>query len=252
MPRHPRPYLDHPGLLAFAHRGGALDAPENTMKAFAAALAAGYRYLETDVHATSDGVAVAFHDDTLDRVADRPGRISAMTWLELRAARVAGEPIPGLDELLGAWPQARLNLDPKTDAAASLLGDVIARHDAWDRVCVGSFSGTRLARLRRRLGPRLTTSMGPLEVTRLKLASLGLPAGGFAAACVQIPLREYGIALATPELIAAAHAHGLQVHVWTIDEEAEMERLIDLGVDGLMTDRPLLLKRVLERRGLWA
>jgi glycerophosphoryl diester phosphodiesterase len=252
MPRHPRPYLDHPGVLAFAHRGGALDAPENTMAAFAQAIAQGYRYLETDVHATADGVAVAFHDDTLDRVADRPGNISTLGWSDVRAARVGGEPIPGLDELLGAWPQARINLDPKTDAAAALLDDAIRRHDAWDRVCIGSFSGSRLAALRRRLGPRLTTSMGPLEVARLKLASLGVPTGGFAAACAQIPVREHGITLVTPALVAAAHARGLQVHVWTIDEEAEMERLIDLGVDGLMTDRPLVLKRVLERRGLWA
>ena len=113
----PWPYLDHPGPLPFAHRGGASEWPENTMPAFQHAVALGYRYLETDVHATADGVLVAFHDDVLDRVTDRTGVIAALPWSDVRRARVAGEPIPLLDDLLGTWPEVRVNIDPKQDAA---------------------------------------------------------------------------------------------------------------------------------------
>lgn len=150
------PFLDHPGPLAFAHRGGASDAPENTLPAFARAVELGYRYVETDVHVTSDGVLLAFHDDVLDRVTDRTGVVADLPWDEVRAARVDGvEPIPLLEDLLGTWPDLRVNIDPKHDAAVDALADAIERTGAFDRVCVGSFSDRRLRRLRQRLGERL-------------------------------------------------------------------------------------------------
>ncbi len=246
------PFLDHPGPLAFAHRGGIEAAPENTMAAFEAAVRLGYRYLETDVHATSDGVLAAFHDDTLERVTGGGGRIGDMTWSELRAVRIdGGHSIPQLQDLLEAWPAARINIDPKTDAAARLLPAVLARTGAVDRVCIGSFSGRRLGWLRRTIGVRLCTSMGPLDVARLRLGSLGVPIGGFAAACAQVSTTYRGLPVADRALVGYAHRLGLQVHVWTINDEAEMTRLLDLGVDGLMTDRPAALKQVLEARGQW-
>jgi glycerophosphoryl diester phosphodiesterase len=250
------PFLDTPGVLAFAHRGahgpdvGGL--PENTMAAYEAAVRMGYRYVETDVHRTADGVLVAFHDEGLDRVTDRTGKIADRPWSEVREARLAGgHGVPLFEDLLGTWPEVRVNVEPKADASVDLLADVIERTGSLDRVCVGSFSGKRLTRLRARLGPRLCTSMGPLATVRLRIASLGVPVGSINAACAQVPVRQSGVPVVDRRFVAAAHRRGLQVHVWTVDDRAEMEGLIDLGVDGLMTDRPAVLKDVLTARGAW-
>ncbi len=248
------PFLDWPGPLAFAHRGGASEAPENTMPAFAHAVSLGYRYLETDVHTTSDGVLVAFHDDRLDRVTDGRGRIADLSWSEVQRARVDGrEPIPLLEDLLGAWPEVRVNIDPKHDAAVEPLVDVLRRTGAVDRVCIGAFSDRRLDRVRALVGPTLCTSMGPRQVALLSaLARRGAGRGGrLAAPCAQVPPRAGKVAVVTPRFLEAAHRRGVQVHVWTVDDPVEMARLLDLGVDGLMTDRPQVLKDVLQARGEW-
>ena len=248
----PFPFLEWPGPLAFAHRGGAHEFPENTMTAFEGAVAMGYRYLETDVHATRDGVLLAFHDDVLDRVTDRTGVIAELPWSEVRAARVGGtEPIPLLEDLLGAWPDVRVNVDPKHDRSVEPLAEVLDRTGAVDRVCAGAFSDRRLAELRRRVGPRLCTSLGPVGTARLRFASLGLPTRALPAACAQVPVRQGWVRIVDRRFVQCAHGRGLQVHVWTIDDEDEMEHLLDLGVDGLMTDRPSVLRDVLQRRGQW-
>lgn len=246
------PFLDHPGPLAFAHRGGAGDWPENTMPAFEHAVALGYRYLETDVHATADGVLLAFHDDRLDRVTDRTGEIAALPHAEVAAARVAGqEPIPLLEDLLGAFPDVRVNIDPKADSSVEPLIAAIERTGALDRVCIGSFSDQRLRTMRARLGPGLCTSMGPQEVARLRLDAVSGRTHPTAAACIQVPERAKGVVVTNAAMVRAAHRAGLQVHVWTVDDPDDMTRLLDLGVDGLMTDRPAVLKEVLETRHQW-
>jgi glycerophosphoryl diester phosphodiesterase len=249
------PFLDHPGVLAFAHRGGALEhAPfENTLHAFEAAVALGYHYLETDVHATTDGALLAFHDDILDRVTDRAGRIADLSYREVSEAKVGGqEPIPLLEDLLGTFPQVRVNIDPKDDRAVEPLARVIRRTGSEDRVCCGSFSDKRLAKLRALIGPRLCTSLGPKGTARLRGASYGVPAGRLPAPCVQVPHRYRGRVLTDERFVETAHRLGLQVHVWTVDDEDEMTELLDRGVDGLMTDRPTLLRDVLVARGAWA
>ena len=249
----PHAYLEHPGPLPFAHRGGASAAPENTAAAFQCAVDLGYRYLETDVHVTADGVLVAFHDVDLGRTCGRPGTVGALPWAEVATARVEGrEPIPRLDELLAAWPQARWNIDCKSDAAVDALVEVLERADCLDRICVGAFSDRRLRRLRKRLGPRLCSSLGPLATARLMAASRTHPAvarpSGMAA---QIPLRQGPVSVVTEALVTTAHRLGLHVHVWTIDDPGTMHRLLDLGVDGIMTDQPAVLRSVLEQRGQW-
>lgn len=248
------PVLDHPGPLAFAHRGGAGDWPENTMPAFEGAVGLGYRYVETDVHVTSDGVLLAFHDDVLDRVTDRTGAVSELPWSEVREARVDGrEPIPLLEDLLGTWPELRVNIDPKHDGAVDALAAVIERTGAVARVCIGAFSDKRLARLRLRLGPHLCTALGPRDTARLRASSYGPPVGRLPdAGCVQVPWRHKLGTLVDERFVRAAHDRGLQVHVWTIDDPAEMGELLDLGVDGIMTDRPAVLRDVLEVRGEWS
>ena len=248
-------YLDSPGPIAFAHRGAHFEdgVTENSMAAFERAVALGYRYVETDVHATADGVLVAFHDSKLDRVTDRHGPIGALPWSEVRRARLAeGDGgVPLLEDLLGTWPELRVNIDAKADPAIEPLVEVIRRMGAHDRVCLGAFADARLTELRRRTGGRVCTSMGPREVARLRAASLGVPVGRFAAACAQVPTRRGAIPIVDRRFVEAAHGRHLHVHVWTVDDEDEMVRLLDLGVDGVMTDRPDLLKSVLQRRGDW-
>ena len=254
MPEHP--FLDHPAPLAFAHRGGDEVAPENTMRAFGAAVGLGYRYLETDVHLTRDGVLVSFHDDVLDRVTDHTGRISDLTLAEVREVRIGGtEPVPTFDELLEEFPGVRFNIDPKADATVVALAHALRRHGALDRVCVGAFSDERLGRLRTVLGDDLCSAAGPHEIARLvarsRVPGLRRRAARPPYRCVQVPVRHRDVEVVTEAFVDAAHASGCQVHVWTIDDPEEMHRLLDLGVDGLMTDRPSVLRSVLERRGAW-
>lgn len=249
------PFLDHGGPLAFAHRGAhGPDGPgENTLAAFAAAVDLGYRYLETDVHVTLDGVVVAFHDDHLDRVTDRTGAIAELTWDEVARARVGadGDPVPRLDEVLSTWPDVNVNIDPKSDGVVAPLAAVLAEHDAVDRVCCGSFSDARLAELRERLGPRLCTSLGPKGTAKLAAGAMGAPIRTLPSPCAQVPTHIGRKRLVTPRFVRTAHDLGLQVHVWTIDDPVEMAALLDLGVDGLMTDRAAVLKDVLVTRDAW-
>ena len=242
------PYLDWPAPIAFAHRGGASDNPENTMPAFQHAIDLGYTYLETDVHATSDGVLVAFHDPDLSRTCDRDGTIASLTATELSAVRVDGrEPIPLFEELVGSFPDARFNIDCKSDGAVQPLVEAVRRLDCLDRICIGSFGDRRLRRLRAALGDGLCSSFGPVQVAAL-VSTGRVPWGGQVA---QVPVKQGPVTIVTERTIAAAHRRGLHVHVWTIDEPAEMHRLLDLGVDGIMTDRPQRLKDVLIARDAW-
>jgi glycerophosphoryl diester phosphodiesterase len=222
------------------------------MPAFEGAVALGYRYVETDVHACADGTVVAFHDEVLDRVCDRPGRIAELTWDEVSRARVDGrEPIPRLEDLLEAFPNVRINIDPKHDGVVGPLCEVIRRFDAVDRVCIGAFDDARIARVRSILGPRLCTALGPRGVMRLMAASRRLAPARFAGTAAQVPTHHGRIPLVTRQFVRGAHRLGIQVHVWTIDDPVEMHRLLDLGVDGIMTDRCEVLKDVLVERGRW-
>lgn len=249
--RHP--YLDHPGPIPFAHRGGAADGLENTVLQFRRAVETGYRYIETDVHATRDGKLVAFHDTTLDRVTDGAGRIAELPWAEVRQARVGGrEPVPLFEELLETFPEVRWNVDLKAESALHPFLNLVARTDSWDRICVGSFSEARVVRAQRLAGPRLATSYGTRGVLNLRLRSWGVPAAlRRSAVAAQVPESQSGIQVVDHRFVRAAHARGLQVHVWTINEPERMHRLLDLGVDGIMTDHIDTLRKVMEDRGIW-
>jgi glycerophosphoryl diester phosphodiesterase len=287
----PTAFLDHPRPLAFAHRGGAAHAPENSWRAFEHAVGLGYGYLETDVQATADGVLIAFHDRTLDRVTGQPGRVCRLPLKQIAGARIGGtEPIPVLEDVLGAWPDVRFNIDVKDAPAIAPLARVLRRTNAWDRVCVVSFSASRLRATRRALDRPVCMAASPLGTA---MVGLGRPpaspeprgphrsgfrrrsgAGPMAAAarrpgvpgavagrparplaerlaradvrCVQVPAR-----VATPSFIGRAHQLGLQVHVWTVNDRPAMEALLNLGVDGIMTDETMTLREVLTGRGQW-
>jgi glycerophosphoryl diester phosphodiesterase len=284
----PTVFLDHPRPLAFAHRGGAAHAPENSWRAFEHAVGLGYEYLETDVQATADGVLIAFHDRTLDRVTGQPGRVSRLALRDIAGARIDGtEPIPVLEDLLTAWPDVRFNLDVKDWPAVAPLARVLRRTSAWDRVCVVSFSASRLRAARRALDRPVCMAASPLGTALVRFGGPrrprdsrgphrrlqpGGPAAGPMAAsarrpgaggdrlpgplaerlaragvrCVQVPVQ-----VATPSFIGRAHRLGLQVHVWTVNDRPTMEGLLDLGVDGIMTDETVALREVLVGRGQW-
>ena len=214
-----KPFFDWPGPLAFAHRGGAGAWPENTMPAFEGAIRLGYRYVETDVHVTADGVLLAFHDAKLDRVTDRTGAISELPYSEVSRALVDGrEPIPLLEDILGTWPEVRVNIDPKHDAAVEALARTIERSRAVDRVCIGSFSDRRLARLRKLLGPGLATSCGPRSVALLMAGTRRR----FVEDCAQVPPHRGRVRIVNERFLRLARARKLDVHVWTVDDPAVM------------------------------
>jgi glycerophosphoryl diester phosphodiesterase len=255
-----RPYLDRPPV-ALAHRGGALYAAnvglENTLTAFRNAADLGYTHLETDVHLTADGRLVAFHDDRLDRVTDGTGLIRDLPWSEVRQASIGGvERIPLLSEVLDTVPGARLNLDLKAPGTAAPAWETIRSRGLQDEFCVGSFSQRAISAFRRLSRGAVATAasqagtalmaLGPRWVSRL----VRTPAD-----VLQIPttatIRERTLQLVTPRLVEVAHRHGKQVHVWTIDDADEMHRLLDLGVDGIVSDRIDVLRDVLVERGTW-
>lgn len=251
-------YFDASTPLALAHRGGALlpanDGIENSLHAFQNAVDLGYRYVETDVHCSSDGVVYAFHDDNLERLTGDSSAIGDISSQTIDQARIGGrEPIPRMGDLLDALPLARFNIDIKADAAVDPTLDLIEARGAEGRVCFASFSDQRLQRVRARL-PHAASSFSPKEVARLKLAvsplgqAYGVRRGGL---CAQVPHRQGPITVVTRRFVKRAHSLGLQVHVWTVDEPDEMNHLLDLGVDGLVSDRIDVLKDVLTARGQW-
>jgi glycerophosphoryl diester phosphodiesterase len=261
-----RAFLDHPTPIAIAHRGGAEELPENTLPAFDAAIALGYHHLETDAHLSADGVVFSFHDHLLDRVTDRRGRLSQLSAEVIGGADAAyhfspdgrtfplrgtGIRVPTMEEVLTRWPHVFVNIDTKSDRVVEPLVELLRRLDAFDRVCIGSFSDERLRRLRRLSDGGICTSMGPASITRAWLASRTGRMPRLRADCVQVPVRARRLVVVDRRFVDAAHRNGLQVHVWTIDDHEEMAAVLDLGVDAIMTDRPQLLRDVLTERGLW-
>lgn len=245
-------FLADPAPIAFAHRGfaaGPARGAENSMAAFEQAVALGYRYLETDVRITADGVALAFHDARLDRVTDRTGVVAQLPYAEVRPARIGGrEPIPLLTDVLAAWPSVRVNIDVKSDLGIAATVQAIRETNSLHRVCIGAFSTRRITAVRRALGPHLVTSLGPREVLALKSR---VPRRPSTDRCAQVPARLGRARFVDARFVAAAHRAGVPVHVWTVNERAEMVRLLDLGVDGIMTDRADVLRDLLVERGQW-
>lgn len=250
------PYFDAPGgVVALAHRGFSLSGLENSMAAFAGAVELGFEYVETDAHATSDGIAVALHDVSLDRTTDGRGLVAELPWETVRRAQIGGEePVPLLEDVLGTWPDLRVNIDVKAASGAVPVAEAIARTKAHDRVCIASFSRQRRHATLRALGRPVATSAATSEVaaflgvSRIRSAPLTRRALTGVQA-LQVPESQGKLTVVDATTIAAAHRAGRQVHVWTINDPADMHRLLDLGVDGIVTDRADLLRDVLRSRG---
>lgn len=256
---HPTVWTSERPLL-IAHRGGLEFAPENTIEAFRSAVELGADLLETDVHVTADGVLVSFHDEELDRVTDSVGRIADLPYAAIAEARLEGDrSIPTFEQLIEEFPDTRLNIDVKSDAAVVPFTEAVRRHGLIDRIGVGAFSDRRIRRLRSLLGPRLATVASPRETSTLIAAARLRPSGGedpppirtathFDA--VQVPVSQGPVRIITRRFVNHVHRRGLLVHAWTINEHDEMVELLEMGVDGIITDRPRLLEEVLVDLGL--
>lgn len=244
--------------IAFAHRGFSRDGLENSLQAFKDAAELGFGFVETDVHTTSDGVVVLFHDETLDRVTNGSGAIKDHTYAQLQQVLIGGrEPIPTLEELLAALPDIRVNIDIKDASSITPLKEVLDRHDAYHRVCISSFSDQRILAFEGLVpGRDVTASAGKIRVGAFVLLGwLGLTwplkwiLRGVDA--LQVPICYGRIAVVTASSLARAHRLGIQMHVWTINDPTAMNELLNLGVDGVMTDRADLLADIMDARGLW-
>jgi len=248
-------YLGMNAPFGIAHRGGSQENLENSPSAFMHALSLGFSVLETDVHATSDGVLIIMHDQSLARTSSVKHHVSELTWKQISNIRLRNnEPILRLEQLVDvAGPETRFNIDPKSEAAVEpLISFLRADEAAANRICVGSFSSERLAKIRKAL-PNVATSLGASEIRNFTFAARSRQAkwSGFQAAAVQVPEKAFGLRIVNQQFVDFAHSLDIQVHVWTIDNENDMNRLYDLGVDAVMTDRPTALKHVLVQRGQW-
>jgi glycerophosphoryl diester phosphodiesterase len=241
--------------MAIAHRGGAALAPENTLAAFGLATSLGLRYLETDVRVTRDGALVCFHDPTLDRVTDGRGRVRRHSLATLRTLRVAGtELIPTLAEALDAFPDSNFTVDLKEEDAIEPLARLLRHRNVASRVCVaGAWDGS-LARLRG-LVPHVRTALGWRSLTALvwySRTAAALPDRIATAPFAHVPVRLGALPIVAERLVAGAHGIGVRVVVWTVDDPDQMHRLLDTGVDGIITDRPDVLREVMIARGSWS
>jgi glycerophosphoryl diester phosphodiesterase len=245
-------YLDWPVPLAFSHRGAGQGHLENTLAAFESVARLGYKYLETDVRTTRDGRLITCHDGDLARLHGIPRRIEDLFHAEFAALIGDAEARPPLlVDVLGAFPELRFNIDLKDERGVPAIAAALDRTRAHGRVCVTSFSDSRITRARRLLGPGVCTGAGVGAALRVGLQFLRHGRVRVDADVLQFPFRAAGRTLITRRLVRAVRASGRQLHVWTLNDEPSIAQALDLGVDGIMTDTPSLLRSALLARGAW-
>lgn len=254
------PVVAHGQPLVFAHRGGGDEVSENSMAAFHAMRELGVRHIETDVHLTKDGYVVVHHDDNVDRTYDGHGRVEDLIWSDIQHMRnSAGERMPLLEEVLEEHPDLWFNIDAKTDAVVDPLLQILDARGDFNRVMLASFSEKRLQKIRRKARGKVSTSLGMSAVARLLGAaktathpgSWHIPGPHMGVRAVQVPHTQGPLTVVDRRFVAAAHTLGLAVHVWTINDIDQMNELIDLGVDGIITDQPSLAKELFQQRQIW-
>ncbi len=245
-------FLNHESFMAFAHRGANELSPENTLESFSVAYTLGFKNFELDVHASADGEVFVCHDDNLERLVGERLHLSRLTCKEINALdRTHGYKIPSLFSILEEFPYARLNIDAKSWKVVNPLCKVIKASQSHDRICIGSFSDLRTYSIVQKLGSSVCHSLGPLGVLHCYLGFHLKKTCKFRAGCLQIPETYYGLNFVSNKFIEFAHKSGLLVHIWTINDESRMRQLIELGVDGIMTDNCSGLKKVLQEYELW-
>jgi glycerophosphoryl diester phosphodiesterase len=257
--------------MVLGHQGASGHAPSNTMESFRLAVEMGADALETDIHMTRDGHVVLSHDDTVDRLTDGTGFIKHKTLAELKEIdfgyrfttdggqtfpyRGKGVTIPTLDEVLTELPGVRVNMDIKqaNPPMEMALVETIRKHKAEDRVLVTSFHSSTMKRFRRLGSSRIATSANTRDMVqfvcywRSGLHRFYKPS----VDAFQVPEGQYGVRVVTPKMVQIAHRHGVKVHVWTINEEPDIRRLLEWGVDGICSDYPDRVVKVMKELGLW-
>tara|TARA_Y100001970_G_C14259557_1_gene878695 strand:- start:2629 stop:3375 length:747 start_codon:yes stop_codon:yes gene_type:complete len=246
------PYFEGYNFYGFVHRGGDEEKTENTLEAFQYSSDLGFIFIETDVQITKDNQIVIFHDENLKRMAGISKEIRDLEFEEIKKIDlINGGKIPLLKEALISFPNLRFNIDIKKEKAVDETIKIINSLNCLNRVCLASFSSKRLKRIRALAGPNACTSSGQMEVFKLVSNSIGINIGIPDGDCVQVPTSQWGVPIITKGFIESVHELGKLIHVWTIDHEPEMNNLIELGIDGLMTDKPSVLKRTLQKKGLF-
>ncbi len=269
-PNEPHPFFEgDDGVLVMAHQGGDGLWPSNTLYAFRRAVRAGADVLELDLHASTDGTLVVIHDETVDRTTDGRGLVNDLTladlkkldagydWSPERAGegfpyRGRGVTIPTLRDVFEAFPDTRVNVEIKQlePGIVAPLCDLIERFGRQNTTLVVSFYDAATRAFRERC-PDVATAATPSEIrnffilTTLFLDRVYQPP----AQAMQVPETQGNLRLVTSRFVAAAHRKNIQVHVWTVDDSADMARLVELGVDGIITDRPDRLLKLLNRNG---
>lgn len=239
-------YLNYSGVAVLAHRGGSLESYENTIESFHYSKNIGCKFIETDVQLSSDGIPYIFHDDTFLRLLGKNIIFNSLDSSEIDKLRLfENHPIPKLDTVLKTFPDLYFQIDVKTDEVALPTLEVIKKNNAMNRVCIASFSSKRLQNVYKKY-PEICLSMGPNEVLKMLLSSFGLYRKSIIGDCLQIPIYQYGIKLVTKRFVEFVHKKGLKICVWTINDETTFKNLIDIGVDGIITDKPKLLFETLE------
>ena len=242
-------YLNYNGLAVMAHRGGSLEAPENTIESFKYAIEIGSDIIETDIQLSSDGVPYIFHDDDLKRIPGIEKDFNDLLASEIDELNVFGDfKIPTLEETLKQFPDTKFQIDFKTDEVVDPAIEIINKlPHVKKNLCIASFSSQRLQKIKSKLSD-VTYSMGPHEVLKLLLKSFGIYRGEVGGDCLQIPIYRYGIKIVTKRFVDFCKRENIKISVWTINSTEEMDYLIDLDVDGIITDKPKALINLLASR----
>ena len=242
-------YLNYNGLAVMAHRGGSLEAPENTIESFKYAIEIGSDIIETDIQLSSDGVPYIFHDDDLKRIPGIEKNFNDLLASEIDELNIFGDfKIPTLEETLKQFPDTKFQIDFKTDEVVDPAIEIINKlPHVKKNLCVASFSSQRLQKIKSKLSD-VTYSMGPHEVLKLLLKSFGIYRGEVGGDCLQIPIYRYGIKIVTKRFVDFCKRENIKISVWTINSTEEMDYLIDLDVDGIITDKPKALINLLASR----
>ena len=238
-------YLNYKGFEVLAHRGGSLESYENTIESFEYAIKLGCKYIETDVQLSSDGKPYIFHDDSIIRLTGKDLIFNNLHSNEIDQIRIFDNlKIPLLEDVLLKFPDTYFQIDVKTDEVAMPALEVIHQTRSEERVCIASFSSHRLARVRKEY-PDICLSMGPKEILRLILSSYGLYRKKVHGDCLQVPIYHRGLKIVTKRFINFIHSKGLKIVVWTINDEETMKKLFEMGVDGVITDEPKKLFKLI-------
>ena len=242
-------YLNYDGLAVMAHRGGSLEAPENTIESFKYALEIGSDIIETDIQLSSDGIPYIFHDDDLKRIPGIEKNFNELLASEIDELRIFDDyKIPTLEETLKQFPNTKFQIDFKTDEVVDPAIEIINKLPHIKKnLCVASFSSQRLQKIKSKLSD-VTYSMGPHEVLKLLLKSFGIYRGEISGDCLQIPIYRYGIKIVTQRFVDFCKRENIKISVWTINSIEEMDYLIGLDVDGIITDKPKALINLLASR----